>query len=498
MPMSNLGIDGIIARRRKTDTVPMSKNIENCTSAERLPRIETLQQYGLALQGMGELDLAISVYQRILELDGDNPDVRFNIGAARLQQTRPTEALQQFKAAARLKPEESGLHLGMANAHKLLGDLKLAESYLRKELEIYPESVKAAVNLGWLLEEQNRVPEALVQYRKAMYYNLNDVNLRWNHGLACLTLGDYARGWRDYEYRWAARNKQKPPYNTPEWKGEHLSDRTLLIYTEQGFGDSIMFGRFALQLGEKHENIVLHCQPALKRLLMKQPGLRQVTSKKDLPPKHDVHASLMSLPYLMQLKNELELGETPYLQNSEFNDELPSSGALPGEKRIAIAWASAPDGETSEKKSIPYVKFRRLFNAPNCRFYSVQVDAEATAIADMNRRANVHDLSQSIIDFEDTTAILGQMDLVISVDTAVAHLAGALGRPTWTLLPYAADWRWRVHRTDSPWYGTMRLFRQQRAGGDWDHVLEEVSHCLFNYGAQMSTSRLAGSHLLSA
>jgi len=107
-------------------------------------------------------------------------------------------------------------------------------------------------------------------------------------------------------------------------------------------------------------------------------------------------------------------------------------------------------------------------------------------------------LSKSIIDFEDTAAILGQMDLVISVDTAVAHLAGALGRPTWTLLPYAADWRWRVHRTDSPWYGTMRLFRQQRAGGDWDHVLEEVSHCLFNYGAQMSTSRLAKNHLLSA
>ena len=473
----------------------MSRNVENCASAEVCARIEALQRYGFSLQQMGELNLAVSVYQRALELGGDSPDIRFNIGAARLKQIRPTEALEQFKAAIRLNSEESGLHLGMANAHKLLGDMKSAELCLQKELEICPESVKAAVNLGWLLEEQNRVPEALVQYRKAMYYNLNDINLRWNHGLACLTLGDYTRGWRDYEYRWLARNKQKPTYNTPEWKGERLNERTLLIYTEQGFGDSIMFVRFAFQLGERKENVVLHCQPALKRLLMKQPELRQVASKKDPSPSHDVHASLMSLPYLMQLESELDLGESPYLWNSEFNNDLLPPGALSSEKRVAISWAGASNSETAEKKSIPYSKFRRLFNAPNCQFYSVQVNADSTAIADMNRRDNVNDVSESIIDFEDTAVFLSQMDLVISVDTAVTHLAGALGRPTWTLLPYAADWRWRVHRADSPWYGTMRLFRQQRAG-DWDQVLEEVSHCLFNYGAQMSTSRLAGSCLL--
>ena len=185
--------------------------------------------------------MAVSVYNRILDLGGDNVHLRFNLGSAKLKQIRPTEALEHFKAGIRMRPDEPGLRLGMANAYKLLGDFSSAESLLEDELEVCPESANASINLGWLLEEQNRIPEALVQYRKAMYYNLNDANLRWNHGLACLALGDFSRGWRDYEYRWTARNKQKPEYNSPAWKGDALEDRTILLHTEQGFGDSIMF-----------------------------------------------------------------------------------------------------------------------------------------------------------------------------------------------------------------------------------------------------------------
>ena len=475
----------------------ITTNVENCQSAEDLSKAEALTKFGLLFQKMGELELAISVYQRILDLGADGADIRYNYGAARLKQIRPTEALEQFKSALRLRPEEPGIHLGMANSHKLLGNLQSAESCLEKELEVCPESTQAAVNLGWLLEEQNRVPEALVQYRKAMYYNTNDANLRWNHGLACLMLGDYSRGWRDYEYRWEARNKQKPKLNTPQWQGEPLNGRRLLLHSEQGFGDTIMFTRFAQQLGSTNESISLQCQPQLKRLLSKQASLNnKVISKKEAVPAHDLHAPLMSLPKLMQLFRENDYCSQPYLDTNKLEIDPIPAPENPNAKRVAITWSSAPNTEISEKKSIPYSKFSRLFETPNCQFYSAQVNAEANAIADMDRRSNVSDLSSAIIDFQDTAGFLSQMDLVISVDTAVAHLAGALGVPTWTLLPFSADWRWRMHRTDSPWYPTMRLFRQPRAE-HWDSVLEEVGHCLFNYGAQMSISRIAGHQLSS-
>ena len=475
----------------------INTNVENGRSDEDLSKAESLRKFGLFFQKMGELDLAVSVYQRIIDLGGDGTAVRYNYGSARLKQIRPTEALEQFKSALRFQPEEPGLHLGMANSYKLLGNLQSAEACLEKELEVCPDSIKAAVNLGWLLEEQNRVPEALVQYRKAMYYNANDANLRWNHGLACLMLGDYSRGWRDYEHRWIARNKQKPEYKSPAWRGELLNGRRLLLYSEQGLGDTIMFARFALQLGWTNDFISLQCHPQLKRLLNKQGSLKHVVSKKEEAPIHDVHAPLMSLPHLMQLFRETDYCAKPYLKVSEPGIEPIPWPEISTAKRVAITWSSAPNSEVYEKKSIPYNKFRRLFSTPNCQFYSAQVNADATAIADINRRSNVTDLRDSIIDFQDTAALLSNMDLVISVDTAVAHLAGALGIPTWTLLPYAADWRWRMHRTDSPWYPSMRLFRQQRPG-NWDQVLEEVGHCLFNYGAQMSTAGLSRNYLLPA
>jgi tetratricopeptide (TPR) repeat protein len=474
----------------------INTDVESSHSAQDLSKAETLQKYGLFFQKMGELDLAVSVYQRVLDLGADSPDLRFNYGAARLKQIRPTEALNHFKAAARREPEEPGIHLGMANSHQLLGDIASAEACLEKELMVSPDSAQAAVNLGWILEEQNRVPEALMQYRKALYYNPNHPDLRWNHGLACLMLGDYARGWRDYEFRWKARNKQKPTLNSAEWKGDSLDNRSLLLFTEQGFGDTIMFLRFAQQMGRANNRISLQCQPQLKRLLSAQPGFEHVAANGEKLPSHDLHAPLMSLPLLLNLTRENNLHSQAYLSPGELSI-VPIPEAEPGHKKVTVTWTSAPHSEIREKKTVPYSKFSKLFDTPNCTFYSVQINADATAVADMNRRSNVHDLRDAISDFSDTANIISQTDLIISVDTATAHLAGALGKPVWTLLPYAADWRWRLHRTDTPWYPSMRLFRQTKPG-HWDDLMEEINHCLFNHCAQFSTSRLAGGVVTSS
>jgi tetratricopeptide (TPR) repeat protein len=183
----------------------MQDGIGNYSNAST--EIEALQQQGLHFQKQGAHGSAVAVYQRLLALGQDGPAIRYNLGSALLHLQNPTEALEQFEAGIQLCPQESGLRLGLANAHKLLGNPTAAEAALEQELDLCPESIPAAINLGWLLEEQNRVPEALVQYRKAMYYQPNHPVLRWNHGLACLMLGDYSRGWRDYEHRWAARQK---------------------------------------------------------------------------------------------------------------------------------------------------------------------------------------------------------------------------------------------------------------------------------------------------
>ena len=238
--------------------------------AENITKAEALQKYGLFFQQMEELGLAVSVYNRILDLGGDNVHLRFNLGSAKLKQIRPTEALEHFKAGIRMRPDEPGLRLGMANAYKLLGDFSSAESLLEDELEVCPESANASINLGQLLEEQNRIPEALVQYRKAMYYNLNDANLRWNHGLACLALGDFSRGWRDYEYRWTARNKQKPEYNSPAWKEMLLKIGRFFSTPSKVSVTRSCFYRFAHKLAEAGSNVILHCQPALKRFFSDQ------------------------------------------------------------------------------------------------------------------------------------------------------------------------------------------------------------------------------------
>ena len=465
----------------------MQDGIGNYSNAST--EIEALQQQGLHFQKQGAHGSAVAVYQRLLALGQDGPAIRYNLGSALLQLQNPAEALEQFEAGIQLCPQESGLRLGLANAHKLLGNPTAAEDALEQELDLCPDSIPAAVNLGWLLEEQNRVPEALVQYRKAMYYQPNHPILRWNHGLACLMLGDYSRGWRDYEHRWAARQKAKPTDASPEWRGEPLRGRRLLLHSEQGFGDTLMFVRFAQMLSHTEE-VHLQCQPQLKRLLSQQTGLASVVGTSDPAPAHDVHAPLMSLPHLMGLNQESELSSPAYLEPVQRSLQPLPNGHRPGIQRVGFVWASAPNSEIADKKSIPLHQFRGLFDTPHCQFYALHMNAKSSEVAELQRHPNVHDLRESIIDFEDTAGYLSQMDLVITVDTAVAHLAGALGKPTWTLLPNAADWRWRMHRSDSPWYPSMRLFRQPSAG-DWNRVLEEISHSLFNHSAQLSTRQLA-------
>ena len=444
--------------------------------SDSLSRSEHLRKFGLYFQKIGEVDLAMSVYDRVLELGGDDADVRFNMGSARLSQTRPRAAINHFEAALRLDPRCAGAHLGLANSQQQIGDLMSAEANLRQEMVITPGSAEAAVNLGWVLEEQNRTADALRHYQQALRSHPNHADLRWNHALVRLKLGDYPTGWAEYEWRWPAQKKDKPVFDQPEWDGSPLRGRRLLIYGEQGLGDTLMFARFGRKLALAGAAVLLRCQPSLKRLLQQNREWTEVNNLEEPLPEFDVHVPIMSLPRLLNEHHETNLYPGPYL-----NPPLgPPANVPPAPQRnmkICVTWGCNPGSPSHTKRSVPYEIFQRLFEQPGCHFYNVQVNAEATAIADMNRRANVHDLSQHLRDFADTAAVVRDSDLVITVDTALAHLAGGLGKPVWTLVPFSGDWRWLMNRSDSPWYPTMRLFRQPNLG-DWESVIADITHCL--------------------
>ncbi|NKB16999.1 MAG: glycosyltransferase family 9 protein [Pseudanabaena sp. CRU_2_10] len=288
------------------------------------------------------------------------------------------------------------------------------------------------------------------------------------------------RGFAEFEYR---RNiegfaKTLPSFSQPQWDGSSLEGKTILLYSDAALGDTIQAIRYIPQIVDRGGRIVLSCLSGLERLLQNISGIDSIITKGEALPEFDVYAPLLSLPYILCTTLQTIPAQTPYIFAPEGNDiELPlgSSTTL----KVGIVWASGYRGASFDlkkfyqAKSFPLSMFEQIISIPDACFYSLQVGQNASEIEVFQERSNVIDLSHRIQDFADTAATIEQLDLVISVDTAVAHLAGAMAKPVWVLLPYTPDWRWMIDREDSPWYPTMRLFRQTSLG-DWEGVLQNI------------------------
>jgi tetratricopeptide (TPR) repeat protein len=447
------------------------------------PDDPTLFQYfGLCCQELDELQLAERAYLKTLRLGLDSPELQFNLGAVRLKQRRPQEAIVCFQNALQKDPRLTMANSAMANAYRLVGDLASAESCLRRELEINPNCADAAVNLGVVLQEKQRVGEAISCYRQAIHLNPHHPILRWNYAIASLLAGDYETGWQEYEWRWHVKHKPKPKFQQPEWDGRDLAGRTILLYAEQGFGDTLMFIRYAPLIAQRNGRVVLECQPPLKRLLAAMPELFRVVAEGEPLPQFDVHAPLMSLPRLFGSALDAEHRWEPYLRvPSGVGMELP---VHPGRSlKVGLAWASNPRHPIFSEKSLDLKRWEPILKVPHCEFFSLQIDPSPSALAFMKEQPHLHALHDQIHDFADTAGAIRRLDLVISVDTSVAHLAGGLGHTVWVMLPFSADWRWLLKRKDSPWYPTMRLFRQPQSG-DWDSVVTDVVQHLTELAAR--------------
>jgi hypothetical protein len=335
--------------------------------------------------------------------------------------------------------------------------------------------VEALTNLGTAFQAKNDLPAALANYRQAIALRPALPQAHFNEAVCLLLAGEMREGWQKYEYRWQCEQRKfKRSFTPPLWLGaDSLTGKTLLVYPEQGLGDTLQFVRYVPLLAARGATVLLEVQPRLHTLMNSLPGAKAVYARGEVLPDFDVHCPLLSLPLAFSTTLNDIPASVPYLQApadkvAHWRERLGSSHA----PRIGVVWSGGPYHKTDHLRSIPLEQFKAVLD-PNIRFFSLQKEVKEPDAVILAATPEITPLGEQIADFADTAAIIANLDLVISVDTAVAHLAGALGKPTWILLPFAPDWRWLLGRDDSPWYPSARLFRQTTPG-DWDSVLQRV------------------------
>ncbi len=439
---------------------------------------EAHSNLGVALLQQGKPAEAVACLQQTLLLKPDHAETQSNLGVALLQQGKPAEALAWLQQALRLKPNiaEFHDHLGMAQAE--LGMLAEAEASYRQALRLKPDYAAAYSDLGMALADQGRLTEAVACYRQALKIQPDYAEVHNNLAHASLLRGDFAAGWPQYEWRWRQRDPSPPALTQPLWDGSSLQGKSILLYPEQGLGDTLQFIRYAPLVKQTGATVIVQCQPPLLRLLATCAGIdRLLPEGTDLHP-FDVQAPLLSVPRILRTTLDSIPANIPYLSaDPDLRARWRESLSGVADVKVGIAWQGNPGHKRDRQRSVPLDAFAPLAEVPGVRLVSLQKGPGREQLTELAERVRVLDLADELEDFADTAALLSNLDLVITVDTAVAHLAGAMGIPVWVALPIVPDWRWLLERDDSPWYPTMRLFRQT-AWGNWAGVFERLTEAL--------------------
>jgi Flp pilus assembly protein TadD len=442
---------------------------------------------GVLLAARSQHDEAERMYRRAIELAPSSADAYTNLGLLLATCDRDEEAERLHRQALALEPESSAIWTNLANLLVKLGRNGEAEQSYKQAIALDPTSPIARTNLGALLADSSRADEAEQAFRQAIALAPDYPRARLNLGYLLLAQGRFAEGWQLHESRYredlADRATHPPALPFPQWRGESPSGKSLLIWPEQGFGDEIQFCRFAPLLKQRGvRELTLVCKRPLEALMKTLDGVDRVINLDDASvavPPHDYWTFPLSLPFHCDVELETIPAKTPYMHALPERIAHWAARVPRGGLRVGLVWQGNHRNPNDADRSLPHIStLAPLWSVPGVQFVSLQKGpAETEAREPPPDQPLVH-LGAEIADFADAAAIIEQLELLICVDTAYAHLAGALAKPSWVMLPaHKTDWRWLQARTDSPWYPGMRLFRQRERGA-WGTVIEEVVDAL--------------------
>jgi tetratricopeptide (TPR) repeat protein len=446
---------------------------------------KALVQAGNSYRELKEYDNAITFYKKGLLIDQNSFDCF--VGLARTQQNmgRFEESIFNFKAALAIKPHDTHTMLEFANTLNMANHTHHALEVYHKILQILPNNTSTLYNIAYTLKKLNRIEEALPYYDKVLSLEPDHSEAHFGLGLAFLAQGNFERGWQEYEWRWKREGQGGPRMlSKPLWDGASLNNKTILLHAEQGLGDTLQFIRYAQEIKKRYDvKIIFASQDALIPLMKLCPYLDQIVSLRDQVPYHDTQAPLLSLPYIMKTRIESIPCSIPYLYADQNLVQLWKEKLDKNNFKVGICWQGNSNYNTHflrttvAAKSIKLQQFTPLFSLENVTVYNLQKNTGESQTQDIKHYPSFISFDKTFDDthgrFMDTAAVIKNLDLMITIDTSMAHLAAGLGIPTWVLLPEPADWRWMIDKTDTPWYPNMRLFRQSTAG-NWEPVIQYI------------------------
>lgn len=442
-----------------------------------------LKNLGAICFELRNYDLAIACLKQALTLNSNDAGVFYNLGIALKEHRVFDEAIFCHKKAIQLNPNFADAYNNLGTALQEKGEIDVAINCYKKAIQLEPNYADAYCNLGVALNEKGKFHEAMDCFQKAVNLNNSDAENHWNFSLSLLLLGNFTEGFKEYEWRFKTSVvSRKIHFNKTLWHGEDISGLDILILTEQGLGDAIQFMRYASLIAKRGANVIVECQTELKSLIKNIEGIQEVVVRGQTLPSFNVYCFLLSLPLIFQTTINTIPATIPYI-NLEYGKVEKWRDKLKLDKsklKIGLVWAGNPTYKGDAFRSCQLKTFSSLARFRDITFYSLQKGDNSQQAKNPPEGMNFIDLTEEINDFSDTASFIENLDLIVSVDTAVAHLAGALGKSVWTLLPFAPDWRWMLNRDDSPWYPTMRLFRQP-SPGDWESVIAKVKYELLKW-----------------
>ena len=472
---------------------------------------------GIALEAAGLLAQAVGSYRRALEINPGLHEVHHKLGVVLFNLEDMVSAEQSFSQTLILKPDFAAAHCNIGSTYLALGRLLDAEKSYRIAISLKADFAEAHCNLGTTLKYLGKLDEALINYQRtvvinaeyadgyagmadtlrilgrydeaqrcyllALHFNPDCVETQMGQSAMYLQRGDFEVGWLKYECRWKQKDAPALSFDGALWLGkESVAEKTIILCVEQGLGDMIQFARFASVLADRGARVILAGPDSLKRLMLTVEGITQVITPGEALPPHDFYCPLLSLPLALRIMQEGQIpASLPYLAPSVVDVQrwALKIGLTSRRMRVGIAWAGNPAFRRDQQRSIAFETLGPLFEIDGIDFYSLQKgEAGAAELAASSIKNKPVDVTGDLHDFADTAALLANLDLVITIDSAVAHLAGAMGKRVWLLNRYDTCWRWMLTREDSPWYPeVMRIFRQPQPG-QWALVIDEVVQAL--------------------